>query len=78
MMTSAIIQLGTLDCPSCLHKIEATIKALKGVDQEGSRGLYNSSKLKVVFDKQMIQLEALEQEIEKLGYDVLYSKVNRP
>ena len=74
-MTSAIIQLESLDCPSCLHKIETTVKALDGVSQEASRAIFNSSKLKVTFDEQLIQLKAIEEAIDDLGYQIEYVKV---
>lgn len=74
-MTSAIIQLEPLDCPSCLHKIEATVKALEGVQPEASRALFNSNKLKVTFDQSVIQLTEIESVIEQLGYQMVYQKV---
>ena len=73
-MTAAIIQLEALDCSSCLHQIEAIVKALEGVNQEGSRAMFNSSKFKVVFDERRIQLVAIEQAITALGYQVIYVK----
>ncbi len=75
-MTSAIIQLETLDCPSCLHKIEATVKSLGGVSPEASRALFNSSKLKVTFDQHDIQLAEIEAAIEQMGYSIMYRKVS--
>lgn len=73
-MTAAIIQLEALGCSSCLQKIEATVKALDGVNQEGSRAMFNSSKFKVVFDERRIRLAAIEQAITALGYQVIYVK----
>lgn len=73
-MTAVIIQIESLACSSCLQQIEATVKALEGVDQEGSRAMFNTSKFKVVFDEQRIQLAAIEQAITALGYQILYVK----
>lgn len=75
-MTTAIIQLEALSCPSCLYKIEAIVKSLDGVRSEASRALFNSSKLKVTFDHEKIQLADIEFAIEQLGYPISYRKVS--
>ena len=51
------------------------MKALDGVSQEASRAIFNSRKLKVTFDEQLIQLKAIEEAIDDLGYQIEYVKV---
>lgn len=74
-MKSATIQLETLTCPSCLQKIEGALKGLDGVDQDTAKISFNSSKVKLDFDEEKVSIEDIENSINKLGYDVLKSKV---
>lgn len=71
----AIIQLEPLGCPSCMQKIEQTVKALTGVDSNSAKLLFNTSKLKMTFDSSHISVNEIEQSIEELGYPVKHSKV---
>lgn len=74
-MSQGIITLETLSCPSCLQKIEAAVKALNGVDQDSLKVLFNSSKVKVKFDDQALQISDIEKAIEDMGYPVIKSVV---
>lgn len=74
-MKSATIQLETLTCPSCMQKIEGAIKGLGGIDKDSAKVLFNSSKVKLDFDEDKISIEEIEGAINKVGYDVLKSKV---
>lgn len=74
-MKSATIQLETLTCPSCMQKIEGALKGLNGVDQETIKVSFNSSKAKLNFNEEQISIEEIEKAIDKVGYDVLKSKV---
>lgn len=74
-MQKATIQLETLSCPSCLQKIEGAVKGLNGVNQDSVKVMFNSSKVKADFDGDKIAIEDIEQAIEKVGYEVLKSKV---
>ncbi len=74
-MKSATIQLEALTCPSCIQKIEGGIKGLEGVDQDAVKVLFNSSKVKVDFDADQVSIDEIEESINKLGYDVIKSKV---
>lgn len=74
-MSQGIIKLETLSCPSCLQKIEAAVKNLKGVDKDSLKVLFNASKVKVKFDEQAIQITDIEKAIEDLGYPVIKSVV---
>jgi copper chaperone len=74
-MKSATIQLETLACPSCMLKIEGALKGLDGVDKDTIKVSFNSSKVKVDFDENKISIDEIEDAINKLGYDVIKSRV---
>lgn len=73
-MTSAKFTLEELTCPSCIKKIEGTLSKQGGVKEV--KVLFNSSKVKVVFDEAVISAHQIVDTIEKLGYPVLNSKVS--
>ena len=74
-MKKAVIQLETLACPSCMQKIENAVKGLTGVDQPSVKVLFNASKVRLDFNSALIELADIEKAIEKLGYQVLKSKL---
>lgn len=74
-MKSATIQLETLTCPSCMQKIEGALKGLDGIDQNTTKVSFNSSKVKLDFDEDKVSIEEIEGAINKLGYDIIKSKV---
>lgn len=74
-MKSATIQLETLTCPSCMQKIEGALKGVEGVDEKSIIVSFNSSKAKFDFDEEKVSIEEIEEQIQKVGYDVLKSKV---
>ncbi|MFA5576335.1 MAG: heavy-metal-associated domain-containing protein [Tissierellaceae bacterium] len=74
-MKSATIQLETLTCPSCSQKIEGAIRGLEGVDHSSAQVLFNSSKVKLSFDEEKISIEDIEDAINRVGYDIVKSKV---
>lgn len=74
-MKSATIQLETLTCPSCMQKIEGALKGLDGIDQDTTKVSFNSSKVKLDFDEDKVSIEEIEGAINKLGYDIIKSKV---
>ncbi|HZK23187.1 MAG TPA: heavy-metal-associated domain-containing protein [Atopostipes sp.] len=74
-MKAATIQLETLTCPSCLQKIEGALKGLGGIDQDTVKVSFNSSRVRVSFDEDKVSIEEIEGAIDKLGYDVLKSRV---
>lgn len=69
-MKRATMQLETLTCPSCLQKIENATKALKGVEADSIKVLFNSSKVRLNFDEGLISIEDIEKAIRNLGYEV--------
>ncbi|NLW53067.1 MAG: heavy-metal-associated domain-containing protein [Tissierellia bacterium] len=74
-MKSATLQLETLTCPSCMQKIEGALKTLDGINQETAKVSFNTSKVKLEFDDSKLSVEDIEDAIEKVGYDVIKSKV---
>lgn len=74
-MQQATIQLETLTCPSCLQKIENGVKALDGVETDSLKIMFNSSKVKVKFDDDKLSITDIEKAIDKLGYEVLKTRV---
>lgn len=74
-MKSATIQLETLTCPSCIQKIEGALKGVGGVDQDTVKVSFNSSKVKVDFDVDEVTIDEIEDSINRLGYEVIKSRV---
>ena len=69
-MKKAVIQLDTLTCPSCVQKIDNAVKGLDGVDKDSVKVLFNSSKVKLDFDEDVVSTDKIENAITVLGYDV--------
>jgi len=74
-MKKAIIQLESLTCPSCMQKIENGVKSIDGVENNSVNVLFNSSKLKLNFDDEIVSIKEIEKVIEKLGYEVKKAQV---
>lgn len=74
-MQKASIQLETLTCPSCLIKIDRMVKSLEGVEKESVNVMFNSSKVKLNFDENMISIDKIEKAIRSLGYEVKKTQV---
>lgn len=68
-MTTKTFQMETLTCPSCTAKIEGMLKKTNGVKE--SQVLFNSSRVKVTFDENVVSPETLEINLNKLGFQVL-------
>lgn len=69
MKKTAKFQLETLTCPSCVTKIEGVLSKEAGVEE--ARVLFNSSKVKVIYDEEKVTSTDLSALIKKLGYPVL-------
>lgn len=74
-MKSATLQLESLACPSCLQKIENGMKALDGIDKDSVKVMFNASRVKLSFDEEVIEIDKIQDSIEKLGYEVLKVRV---
>lgn len=71
-MTNKTYQLETLTCPGCAAKIEGMLKKTAGVS--GAEVLFNSSRVKVTFDENLLSTEEIKGKIEDLGFKVLGEK----
>ena len=74
-MKQAAIQLEPLACPSCLQKIESAVKRIDGVEEKSVEVLFNSSRVRTDFNDEATSINTIEQAIEKLGYNVVRSRV---
>ena len=74
-MKSAIIQLETLACPSCMQKIEGAVKRLDGIDQDTIKVSFNTSRVRLNFEEEKISIKEIEDAISKVGYEVQKSRV---
>ena len=74
-MKSATIQLETLICPSCSQKIEAALKQLEGVEKDSVNISFSSSRARLDFDEEKVTIEAIEDAIDRVGFDVIKSRV---
>ncbi|NLB27788.1 MAG: heavy-metal-associated domain-containing protein [Clostridiaceae bacterium] len=74
-MKSATIQLETLICPSCAQKIEAALKLLEGVEKDSVQISFSSSRARLDFDEEKVTIEVIEDAIDRVGFDVIKSKV---
>lgn len=75
-MQKASIQLETLTCPTCGQKIENSVKNLNGVVNDSVKVLFNSSKVKLIFDESIINIGKIEKAIVSLGYEIKKTQVN--
>ena len=62
-------QLATLTCPTCVKKIEKTLKNTAGV--ANVQVLFNSSKVKADVDETVVTAARISDIITDLGFDVL-------
>lgn len=74
MMKKVELQLEELTCPSCIKKIEYTLKSMDGIS--GAKVLFNSSKVRADFDESQINGHEIRRAVSKLGYEVLNTKVS--
>lgn len=74
-MKQATIQLEDLTCPSCLLKVEGAIKKLKGIEEESINVMFNSSRVRLNFDEEIVKIDDIKNAIIKVGYEVLNSRV---
>lgn len=71
-MANKIYQMETISCPSCIAKIEGMLKKTAGIRQ--SEVMFNTSRVKVEFDENVISSKEIKDKIEKLGYKILSEK----
>ena len=71
-MTTKTYQLETVTCPSCVGKIEGMLKKIDGIEKY--EVLFNTSRVRVSFDENMISSETIKSKINQLGFQVLKEK----
>lgn len=71
-MKNVTLQLEELTCPSCVKKIETALTNQNGVEEV--KVLFNSSKVKVSYDENALDADAIEKVVSNLGFDVLSKK----
>lgn len=73
-MTTVKIETEPFTCPSCIKKIEGVVGKLPGV--ESTQVMFNSNKVKVNYDDELVKAEDIAKTISDLGYPVLSHKVS--
>ena len=71
-MIKKTLQLEPISCPSCIKKINRALMRQNGISS--AEVMFNSSKVKVAFDENLITLEEIQNVITNLGYVVKSSK----
>lgn len=74
-MKKLTIQLETLTCPSCLQKINAAVKKVDGVNSKTVEVLFNTSRVRLDYDSETIDIKEVTDAIEKVGYKVLRTTI---
>lgn len=74
-MQKLTIQLETLTCPSCLQKINAAVKKVDGVNSKTVEVLFNTSRVRLDYDKESVNIKDVTDAIEKVGYKVLRTSI---
>lgn len=72
-MRKIVLQMEPFTCPSCIQKIEHTLKKHPGI--QSANVLFHSGKVRAEFFEDQISAEEIERLIVRLGYHVLSRKV---
>ncbi|MDY0214684.1 MAG: heavy-metal-associated domain-containing protein [Bacilli bacterium] len=67
-MTKKTLKLEPISCPSCIAKIERALSRQDGVLE--SEVLFNSSKVNVSYNEELISIDQIKDVITNLGYVV--------
>lgn len=73
-MQKVVFNMEPFTCPSCVKKIEQTVGKTDGVDEV--KVMFNSGRVRVLFDEVKTTADALENTIVRLGYPVLSKQVS--
>ena len=65
-MKKTILRSQELSCPSCVAKIEKSLKALDGVSE--AKVFFNTGKIEVQHDPQKVNAQGLIQAVKAVGY----------
>jgi copper chaperone len=67
-MEKVMMKLGGLTCPSCLTKIQKSVKSVDGTADV--KVLFNAGKVKFTLDPAKTSTDTVQKSIEKMGYAV--------
>mgnify|MGYP000947692079 CR=1 FL=1 len=67
-----ILRSKELSCPSCIAKIEKALTAINGVNN--AKVNFNSGKIEVEHDADLVKGEDLEKAIRTIGYEAKVSQ----
>lgn len=67
-MKKTLLRSQELSCPSCVAKIEGALKSLTGVAD--AKVYFNTGKIEVQHDPQIVQPDALVNAVKSVGYEV--------
>ena len=73
-MKKAVFGLEPLSCPTCIKKIEGTLSKMDGVGEV--KVMFHSNRVRAQFDENIVDADALQDVIVKLGYPVTSQKVS--
>lgn len=73
-MKKAVFGLEPLSCPTCIKKIEGTLKKMNGVQEV--KVLFHSNRVRALFDEEVVEVNEIQETIVKLGYPVISQKVS--
>ena len=66
-----VLRSKELTCPSCIAKIEKALTALNGVEE--AKVHFNTGRIEVQHDPQLVTGEELEKAVRAIGYDARVS-----
>lgn len=71
-LTTKLIPIAQMDCPTCVSLIEKEIMKLNGVKE--ARANYITKIVRVTYDSELARIADIETAIEHAGYQVAYKK----
>lgn len=66
-MKKTLLRSQELSCPSCVAKIEAALKAVKGVSE--TKVYFNTGKIEIQHDPDVVKAEDLVKAVKSVGYE---------
>lgn len=74
ILTKAVFNMEPFTCPSCVKQIENTLGKVDGVEQV--QVMFNSNRVRVQFNEDLTNIDALQKTVERLGYPVISKKTS--
>lgn len=73
-MKKLVLGLEPLSCPSCIKKIETALNNTNGVEE--AKVLFHSNKVRILFQEEAVQADALKKVVTELGYPVISQQIS--